>query len=369
MLGLLLFAGLLQTAPPSSWYFAVSGDSRDCGGVVMPRIASAIAARRGEAPAEFFWHLGDFRRTSDLDCDVAMRLAPAFDCKERRPELLPRDAMGTYLDGQWDDFLERQVKPFGDLPVFLTPGNHELYAQKTRDEYRQKFRRFLTQEPIHRQRLADRKNGVGGVEGETYYRFQRGGVDFLVLDNADGVFSKEEMLWVTRVLAADARDPAITTIVAGMHAALPFSIERRHAMDDSCAGFCSGEHVYDLLLRASRGALVAGGKPKKVTLFASHAHTFEADAYDTPEHAGQVLSGWIVGTAGAEQYRTPLRYGYLEVEVNAGGDLVPRFREVTRATRGPEGESGALLDYCFERNLEEPPAPKAVVDCACGAAS
>ena len=365
---MLLLAALLQAAAPAPWYFAVSGDARDCGGVVMPRIASAIAARRAEAPVAFFWHLGDFRRASDIDCDVAMRLAPAFDCKDRHAELLPRDAMGTYLDGEWDDFLERQVKPFGDLPVFPTPGNHEIYAQRTRDEYRQKFRALLTQEPIHRQRILDRSNGVGGVEGETYYRFQRGGVDFLVLDNADGTFSREQMLWVTRVLSADARDPAITTIVAGMHAALPFSIERRHGMDDSCAGLCSGKHVYDLLFRASRGALVAGAKPKKVYLFASHAHTFEAGAYDTPEHAGQVLPGWIVGTAGAEQYRKPLRYGYLEVAVKPGGDLVPRFRDVTRGARGLDGENGALLDYCFERNLEEPPVPKPVVDCACGAA-
>jgi len=367
---LVLLAVVAPAAPPSSWYFAVSGDSRDCGDVIVPRIASAVAARRAEAPAQFFWHLGDFRRTSDLDCDVATRLAPSFDCKTRgnQDEVLPRDAMGPYLDSEWDDFLERQVRPFGALPVFLTVGNHELYSERTRDEYRAKFRRQLTQEPIHRQRLLDKKAGLPGMEGDTYYRFQMRGVDFLDLDNGDRSFSKEQMIWVARVLAADAKDPSITTIVAGMHAALPFSKQRRHAMEDTCAGFCSGMHVYDLFVRASRGLLVPGGKPKRVYLFASHAHSFDADAYDTPEHAGRVLPGWIVGTAGAEQYRTPLTYGYLEVEVRGDGEVVPRFREVTRATGGPAGESPALLDHCFERNLEALPVAWTYPDCACGAA-
>lgn len=368
MLPWILSAALLAGAAPSgSWFFAVSGDSRDCGDVVMPRLASEIAERSETARAEFYLHLGDFRRTSDYDCDVAMRLVPTFDCKDRQHEAgaMARDAMGSYLDTEWDDFLERQVKPFG-VPVFLTPGNHELYAQRTRDEYRAKFRRQLTQEPIHGQRLKDRGNGVGGVEGDTYYRFPMHGVDFLVLDNADGAFSKDEMTWVGRVLAADAKDDAVTTIVVGMHQALPFSKERWHAMETTCAGFCSGNHVYDLLVRASRGLL--GGKPKRVYLFASHSHTYIPDAWDTPERAGQVLTGWIVGTAGAEQYKSPPTYGYLEVEVKPDGELVPRFREVKRATRGAAHESPALLDFCFERNVEASSHPQPLADCACAAA-
>jgi hypothetical protein len=280
---------------------------------------------------------------------------------------MARDAMGAYLDSEWDDFLEHQVKPFG-VPVFLTPGNHELYSQRTRDEYRAKFRRQLTQEPIHGQRLKDRVSPVGGVEGDTYYRFPMKGVDFLVLDNADGAFSRDEMLWVGRVLAADAKDDSITTIVVGMHQAMPYSKEHRHAMEDTCAGFCSGNFVYDLLVRASRGVLTAGGKPKRVYLLASHSHTFVPDAYDTPERAGQVLPGWIVGTAGAEQYRSPLVYGYLEMEVKRDGELVPHYREVKRTTHGAPDESPALLDFCFERNIEVGPRPKAHADCACVAA-
>ena len=40
-----------------SWSFAVSGDSRNCGDVVMP----AIAADALKHNAAFYWHLGDLR--------------------------------------------------------------------------------------------------------------------------------------------------------------------------------------------------------------------------------------------------------------------------------------------------------------------
>jgi hypothetical protein len=43
-------------APNASWTFAVSGDSRNCGDVVMPGIAAAVK----QSGAAFYWHLGDF---------------------------------------------------------------------------------------------------------------------------------------------------------------------------------------------------------------------------------------------------------------------------------------------------------------------
>ncbi|MFZ0036745.1 MAG: hypothetical protein WAK91_04955, partial [Candidatus Acidiferrales bacterium] len=46
--------------------FAVSGDSRDCGDVVMPAIAIKALAQQ---PA-FYWHLGDFRKIYDFDEDM-----------------------------------------------------------------------------------------------------------------------------------------------------------------------------------------------------------------------------------------------------------------------------------------------------------
>jgi len=41
-----------------------------------------------------------------------------------------------------------------------------------------------------------------------------------------------------------------------------------------------------------------------------------------------VLPGWIVGTAGAEQYSDTIRYGYLQIEVREDGTLHPIFKEV-----------------------------------------
>ncbi len=53
--------------PPPVWKFAVSGDSRNCGDVVMPAIASQVLA----SGATFYWHLGDFRAIYKIDEDLA----------------------------------------------------------------------------------------------------------------------------------------------------------------------------------------------------------------------------------------------------------------------------------------------------------
>ena len=65
-IGVLLLVGvcavaLLALAPPAvqpapaPWSFAVSGDSRNCGDIVMPAIAGSVLKRQ----ARFYWHLGD----------------------------------------------------------------------------------------------------------------------------------------------------------------------------------------------------------------------------------------------------------------------------------------------------------------------
>jgi hypothetical protein len=83
-----------------------------------------------------------------------------------------------------------------------------------------------------------------------------------------------------------------------------------------------------------------------------------------------VLPGWIVGTAGAEQYRLEIKYGYLLVEVKQDGTMIASFREVTR-TSPPmiPGEGGTqLTNYCFEQNKKLPdPNEKHVTakDCTC----
>src|SRR6478609_12148755 len=66
-----LFActALAQSLPhkqnKSDWNFAVSGDSRNCGDVVMPSIAASATKNK----AAFYWHLGDLRAIYGIDED------------------------------------------------------------------------------------------------------------------------------------------------------------------------------------------------------------------------------------------------------------------------------------------------------------
>src|SRR6266480_7708542 len=75
---------------PGTWYFAVSGDSRNCGDVVMP----AIAADAHKHDVAFYWHLGDLRRISAPDQDFL---------QERTMEDNPTD-LADYEKHAWDDF-------------------------------------------------------------------------------------------------------------------------------------------------------------------------------------------------------------------------------------------------------------------------
>src|SRR5579864_1561068 len=96
-----------QTPAASAWKFAVSGDSRNCGDVVMPAIAKGVQ----QNSAEFYWHLGDFRAIYAFDEDMAPP-----------PQLgLPPKplSVSTYLISAWPDFIARQMSPFGATPVFL----------------------------------------------------------------------------------------------------------------------------------------------------------------------------------------------------------------------------------------------------------
>src|SRR5271167_2779218 len=110
-----------QEKPSSggSWRFAVSGDSRNCGDIVMPAIAQGVR-RSG---AEFYWHLGDFRAIYTFDED----LVPPASLG------LPAKPMGIsqYTGSAWPDFIAHQIVPFGNLPVFLSPGNHEMIPPMT----------------------------------------------------------------------------------------------------------------------------------------------------------------------------------------------------------------------------------------------
>lgn len=364
----------------NGWFFAVSGDSRDCGDLIMPKLAKSIESRRAQAPVKFYWHLGDFRALYRIDCDMAKRANPDFSCMptERRQSEISAAQKRNYLETAWQDFIRNQMTPFerSRIPIFLGIGNHELGTFRlgdgvektfTRDDYRRTFSTWLTQPPLDAQRRADTRNGIASLRGDTYYHFIQGGVDFIYLDNADPSvgFSDEQIKWLTKVLARDGADSSVKTIIVGMHAALPHSISRGHAMDASCPSYCSGMKVYDLLQKAQRLDGAASAR-KHVYVMASHSHYFEENIYDTPEHKNKVLPGWIIGTAGAEQYRDKIRYGYLQVRVRPEGTLDTEFVDVKRDSPPLAEGVGAqqLTDFCFTHNKKHS-TDRIAQGCAC----
>jgi hypothetical protein len=356
--------------PPSantSWYFAVSGDSRDCGDLIMPKIAQTIADGNQKTPVDFYWHLGDLRAIYRVDCDMANVKDPSFRCVSGDPSPNETQAMkNEYLSAAWPDYINSQIKPFERLgvPFYVGIGNHELIPPKTRDQFRDQFKEWLTKKEIQDQRALDRAQGIASKDGDTYFHFIWKGVDVIYLDNAniyddkdikkqDPGFSEEELTWLDLVLKKDEGDPRVKSIIVGMHAALPESVSKDHAMDRNCASFCAGKRAYDRLgVTQSRG--------KNVYLMASHSHYFEEFIYDTPEHNGHGLRGWIIGTAGAEQYRPEIRYGYLLVEVSSDGTIHSSFERVysDSSPKGPE----ALARYCFEQNKRLPKPAETTAD-------
>lgn len=336
--GTILAAGLLlmmapacpaQTRPPQgTWQFAVSGDSRNCGDVVMPGIAAQVLERQ----AVFYWHLGDFRRISDFDED--MQHQPEHRAK-------PLTTM-DYRNEAWDDFLKNQIAPFGALPVFLGIGNHETIPPKTRHEFIAQFADWLNAPVLRAQRLADDPNDR---RLKTYYHWIERGVDFIYLDNASyDQFDETQVKWFEGVLGRATANPAIRTLVVGMHRSLPGNLSARHGMSESPAGTDSGRRVYQELLKAQNEA------HKRVYLLASHSHYFMDGIFNSDywRANGGVLPGWIIGTAGATRY--PLPWGWdraKAAQTNVYGYLL--------ATVQPDGQ----IQFDFER-LKEGDTPAAV---------
>jgi hypothetical protein len=294
-----------------AWNFAVSGDSRNCGDVIMP----AIAADAKKHNAAFYWQLGDLRRTSGPDEDFIA---------EKSHEGKPTD-LAEYEKDEWDDFIQNQIQPWGDVPYYLGIGNHEVTSPKSRAAFVEKFHAYLDRPDVREQRLKDNRKDE---EPHTYYHWMRDGIDFIFLDNAtEDEFDPVQMTWIRDILKRDRNDDSIRTIVVGMHKALPESISINHSMNESPAGTESGRQVYEMLLKLQDNA------HKLVYVLASHSHYFMDGTFNTPywkEHGG-VLPGWIIGTAGAQRYPLPPAagdakeaktnvYGYLLASVNPSGD-------------------------------------------------
>src|SRR5271167_2751676 len=98
-------AVVVPPLPAGSWRFIVSGDSRNCGDVIMP----AIAANSAQFAPSFYWHLGDLRAIYKMDEDMASETA-------NHGQVLACD---TYERRAWNDFVENQIAPFGSVPFYV----------------------------------------------------------------------------------------------------------------------------------------------------------------------------------------------------------------------------------------------------------
>ncbi len=350
-------------APNATWSFAVSGDSRNCGDVVMPGIAAGVK----QSGASFYWHLGDFRAIYNFDEDM-----------QHQPQYLAQPlTVSQYLSVAWDDFIEKQIAPFGDTPVFLGIGNHDTISPKTREQFLIQFADWLDQPTLKRQRLDDayfdRLNQAGSPQQpadyfshrtskmNTYFHWNQGGVDFINLDNATpDQFDLPQLTWFENVLRHDLSNSQIHTIVVAMHEALPNSISENHAMDQSPTGIESGRRVYADLLKAQKET------HKRVYVLASHSHYFMDGIFNTPywrEHGG-VLPGWIIGTAGAVRYALPPDkvdakasatnvYGFLLGTVQTSGEINFTFRQLNESDVPQavlETYKSEFVHWCFAEN-------------------
>ena len=352
-----LFGGtaLAQSSSTPAWTFAVSGDSRNCGDIVMPAIAQG-AKRDG---AEFYWHLGDYRAIYDFDADYK--------------QLHPKSNIVDYEDNAWQDFIEHQLEPFNPLPVYLSLGNHETIPPKSRMEAIQTFADWWDAPPIQAQRLADDPHAH---KLQTYYHWIKLPVDFITLDNgSDDMLDDAQVQWFEGVLKSAAANDDIRSVVLGLHRALPDSISSGHSMNDTAQGMASGRRVYkDLLDFRTRTR-------KNVYVLASHSHFYMGNVYNTAcrrQHPETILPGWIIGTAGAIRYELPQDltgaegaqndlYGYLLGSVGRDGEIQFTFKPIEKNLEAvPDSVrnlfTDAVVQQCLEKNHstykpEGPPQP------------
>jgi hypothetical protein len=212
---------------------------------------------------------------------------------------------------------------------------------------------------LQQQRLAD--NPANHLL-TTYYHWVQNGVDFINMDNAStDMFDSAQMSWFKRVLANDAKDASVKSVVLGMHAALPDSSSAGHSMNDSPQQLATGRKVYAQLSAFRKST------QKNVYVVASHSHFVMNDAYNTACHKDDVLPGWIMGSAGAVRYRLPTDralstidktdvYAYLLGTVSPDGTVHFEVQEVHPSDVPASVVKEFTPDqvqWCFEQNKSD----------------
>ena len=268
--------------PEGSWRFIASGDSRNCGDVVMP----AIAANSVQFSPSFYWHLGDLRAIYKIDEDMAFAAANDGNFL----------SCSLYLPRAWPDFIDHQIAAFGNVPFYVGIGNHETIPPKDKIQFRRQFAAWLDQPTLHDQRVKDEAAQSSPLRNDkktkkkddepsepplpqTYFHWIQKGVDFIYLDNASDCFPESQLTWLDGVLQRDTSDKDVKSIVVGMHESLPDSVPNKHSMGDSKMPGAreSGEKAYDKLLAFHTQTT------KPVYVLSSHSHFYLENIFDTEE--------------------------------------------------------------------------------------
>jgi len=323
-------AAQINVEPGKPWHFAVSGDSRNCGDVIMPAIAEGASREQ----ATFYWHLGDLRAIYDFDEDILQTY------KMKGQHL----SIAEYERTAWANFRQNQIAPFGSIAFFLGIGNHETVPDlKDREKFSKEFADLLDSPELKRQRERDvAQHNAPLLPPKTYYHWILDGVDFIYLDNATGdQFDLEQMKWFDSRITHDGSDSAVHTVVLGMHKALPYSSSQGHSMNETPRGEESGRQVYQDLLKLQHES------HKHIYVLASHSHFYMEDIFNTDYWHGNggVLAGWIVGTAGAHRYALPQPNSARVAKTNVYGYLL--------GTVNPPGQPAGTLNFQFKDILEK----------------
>lgn len=379
------------TPEPDTWRFIVSGDSRNCGDIVVPTIA---ADSLQHYQPSFYWHLGDLRAIYKVDEDMAFA-----DGESDGKKLACTD----YLKQAWPDFVRHQIYPFGRTPFYLGLGNHEVIPPKGHPQgspeslkpevnsarFTSYFADWLLPPTLKSQRVKDQDCDPPSpspcvISARNYYHWVQGGVDFYYLDNASHVFGRAQLDWFKERVQKAKKDSSVRTLIVGMHEALPESISKDHAMCDpdllnqykekypfkqSCD---DGNEAYQILLDFQNEA-----PEKQVYLLASHSHFFMDGIFKTKDNPpAKRMRGWIVGTAGAIRYKLPLdsyrsnyaetdTYGYLVGTVDSGGNVQFYFQHLTETDVPAEVRQRYQKDFvnwCFVHNSDHPEVKKETSD-------
>ena len=269
------------------WRFAISGDSRNCGDVVMPAIAAGIH----RDSADFYWHLGDFRAIYNFDEDI-----------QHQPEHLKTPlVISDYEALAWQDFIDSQLATFGGTPVFLALGNHETIAPKTRTEALEQLADWFNAPAIAQQRLADDPKDR---RLKAYYHWNEHNVSFYTLDNSTAdQFDNAQLRWFEAGAGARRRSipafaPWCLACTRRCRTALPQTTPWTTSPQASkaaaaCMPICSassGRRTNASTCSLQPFPLLYGGNLYNTAHWRTH---------------GGVLPGWIVGTAGAVRYPLP----------------------------------------------------------------